>query len=340
MAIVTLGLDLGKNWIHMVGLDEDGRIVLRRRVRRDRLLARTVNMPACLIGMEACCGAHHLGRSLEAQGHTARLMPPQYVKPFVKSNKNDYRDAEASAEAVQRPTMRFVPLKSQAQLDLQTIHRVRQRLVGRRTALINQLRAILLERGITVPQRRRVLEKRLAGILADEPNGLSPRIRHLIEDMRREWHDLDTRIDAFNAELAATARRDDTCRRLCEIPGIGPLNATALVAAVGTAAGFAKGRDMAAWLGLVPRQRSTGGKQRLLGISKRGNKHLRTLLIHGARAALPYLAARQDALGSWLRMLLARAHRNVVIVALANKLARIAWAVLAGTHRYHAPASA
>ncbi|MDX1555602.1 MAG: IS110 family transposase [Xanthomonadales bacterium] len=340
MAIVTLGLDLGKNWIHMVGLDETGRIVLRRRVKRSRLLAQTGNMPACLIGMEACCGAHYLGRALEAQGHRVRLMPPQYVKPFVKTNKNDYRDAEANAEAVQRPTMRFVPLKSEAQLDLQVIHRARQRLVVRRTSLINQLRAILLERGITVPQRRRILETWLPGILAAEENGLSPRIRHLLEDMRSEWRQLDMRIEAFNGELTATAKQDDICRRLCEIPGIGPLNATALVAAVGNGDAFDRGRDMAAWLGLVPRQHTTGGKQRLLGISKRGNKYLRTLLIHGARAALPYLAGRSDALGSWLRALLARAHRNVVVVALANKLARIAWAVLSGTNRYQGPASA
>lgn len=337
MTIVTLGLDLSKNWIHMVGLNEDGRIVLRRRVRRDRLLAQTVNMPACLIGLEACCGAHHLGRALEAQGHRPRLMPPQYVKPFVKSNKNDYRDAEACAEAVQRPTMRFVPLKSEGQLDLQTIHRIRQRLVSRRTALINQLRAILLERGITVPQRRRVLESRIPAVLAEERTGLSPRVRLLIEDLRTEWHDLDARIEAFDAELAATAKQDEACRRLCEIPGIGPLNATALAAAVGNGAAFDKGRDMAAWMGLVPREYSTGGKQRLLGISKRGNKYLRTLLIHGARAALPHLAARNDSLGSWLRMLLARVHRNVAVVALANKLARVAWAVLTGNRRYEAP---
>jgi transposase len=197
-------------------------------------------------------------------------MPPQYVKPFVKSNKNDYRDAEAAGEAVQRPTMRFVPLKSEAQLDLQTIHRIRQRLVGRRTALINQLRAILLERGITVPGRRRILELRLPAILVYEPGGLSARVRHLIEDMRAEWRDLDSRIGAFDVELTAKARQDDACRRLCEIPGIGALNATALVAAVGNGAVFDKGRDMAAWLGLVPREYSTGGKQRLLGISKRG----------------------------------------------------------------------
>lgn len=337
MMIVTLGLDLGKNWIHLVGLDGQGRMVLRRRVRRQQLLALTANMPSCLIGMEACNGAHYLGRALQAQGHEARLMPPQYVKPFVKANKNDYRDAEANAEAVQRPTMRFVPLKNEAQLDLQSIHRVRQRLVGRRTALINQLRAILLERGIIVPQTRRVLERRLPEILADESNGLSPRLRRLIEDLREEWRDLDERIGALDAELVAVAKRDAACRRLCAIPGIGALNATALVAAVGDGSAFTRGRDLAAWLGLTPREHSTGGKQRLLGISKRGNKHLRTSLIHGARAALPYLAQRSDALGHWLRSLLARAHRNVVIVALANKLARMAWVVLTG-ERYRQPA--
>lgn len=339
MTLVALGLDLGKNWIHMVGLDERGRIVLRRRVKRARLLVQCANMEACLIGMEACCGAHHLGRALEAQGHRVRLMPPQYVKPFVKSNKNDYRDAEAAAEAVQRPTMRFVPLKSEERLDVQTIHRVRQRLVGRRTALVNQLRAILLERGITVPQRRRVLEARLPAILGDDQSGLSPRIFHLIEDLRAEWRDLDERIGSLDAELTALARQDEACRRLCEVPGIGALNATALVAAVGNGTTFDKGRDMAAWLGLVPREHSTGGRQRLLGISKRGNTYLRTQLIHGARAALPYLAARNDALGNWLRALLARVHRNVVVVALANKLARIAWAVLSDERRYEAPAA-
>ena len=341
MTIVTLGLDLGKNWLHMVGLDQDGRIVLRRRVRRHQLLRLTANMPTCRIGMEACGGAHHLARALKAQGHEARLMPPQYVKPFVKANKNDYRDAEAAAEAVQRPTMRFVPVKNESQLDLQTLHRVRTRLVGQRTALINQLRAILLERGIIVPQGRRVLERSLPEILAEESNGLSPRVRRLIEDLRAEWRALDERIAAFDDELVAVAKQEADCRRLCEIPGIGALNATALVAAVGNASAFTRGRDLAAWLGLTPREHSTGGKQRLLGISKRGNKHLRTLLIHGARAALPHLAQRPDALGHWLRSLLARAHRNVVIVALANKLARMAWAVLTGqSYRQPAPIAA
>ena len=222
----------------------------------------------------------------------------------------------------------------------QTIHRLRQRLVRRRTALINQLRAILLERGITVAQRRRVLDRALPGILADERHGLSPRIRILIEDMRAEWRELDTRIAALDAELVATARNSEACRRLCEIPGIGALSATALVAAVGNGTAFGKGRDMAAWLGLTPREYSTGGKQRLLGISKRGNTDLRTLLIHGARAALPHLAMRRDGLGSWLRKLLERVHRNVAVVALANKLARIAWAVLSGSQPYRTRAAA
>ena len=340
MEIVTLGLDLGKSYVHMIGFDSAGRIALRRRVRRGRLVAEVANMPACLIGMEACGGAHHLGRALEVQGHTVRLMPPQYVKPFVKANKNDYRDAEANAEAVQRPTMRFVPIKSETQQDLQTIHRVRQRLVGRRTALINQLRAILLERGITAAQGRRALDKRLPDILANEDNGLSARVRHLLEDMRVEWRELDLRIAEFDAELAATARHNEACRRLCEIPGIGPLNATALVAAVGNGAAFSRGRDMAAWLGLVPREHSTGRKQCLLGISKRGNKYLRTFLIHAARAALPHLAERPDTLGRWLQGLLARVHRNKVAVALANKLARFAWAVLAGDRPYQAQSHA
>lgn len=337
MGIVTLGLDPGKNWVHMVGFDSDGRIVLRRRLRRGQLLALTANMPPCLIGMEACSGAHHLGRALQAQGHEARLMPPQYVKPFVKANKNDYRDAEANAEAVERPTMRFVALKAPEQLDLQSLHRVRQRLVGRRAALINQLRAILLERGIVVPQTRRAPEKWLPEILADESNGLSPRMRRLIEELRAEWRELDRRIAAFDEEFQAVAKREADCRRLCEIPGIGVLNATALVAAVGDGSAFSTGRDFAAWLGWTPRECSTGGKQRLLGISKRGNKYPRTLLSHGARAALPYLAERSDALGGWLQSLLARAHRNVVVVALANKLARMAWAVLTG-QRYRHPA--
>jgi len=279
--------------------------------------------------MKACCGAHHLGRLLVLQGHTVRLMSPEYVRPYVKSHKNDDRDAEAIAEAATRPTMRFVELKSETQLDMQTLHRAHDRLVGERTALINQLRAILLERGRTVPQGRHKLEQYLAAMPEPETDtSLTPRIRQLIEDMRAEWRELDRRIAAFDSEFAAQARNDPAARRLAIIPGIGVLNATALVAAIGNGQTFARRRDLAAWLGLVPRQVTTGGKPRLVGITKRGNKYLRKLLIHGARAALPRLANSGSPLGEWLRALMGRTHKNAAVVALANKLARIAWAVL------------
>jgi len=248
----------------------------------------------------------------------------------VKAQKNDDRDAEAIAEAASRPTMRFVELKSEAQLDMQTLHRVRQRLVGARRTLVNQLRAILFERGHAIAQGRHRLELAVEAMLADPDLALSGRMRTLVAEIRAEWRDLDRRIDALNAEFAARAREDDAARRLVTIPGIGVLNATALVAAVGDGSAFRRGRDLGAWLGLVPRQHTTGGKPKLLGITKRGNKYLRMLFIHGARASLPSLARSASPLGAWLRGLLARTHRNIAIVALANKLARIAWAMLRG----------
>jgi transposase len=265
-------------------------------------------------------------------------MSPEYVRPYVKSQKNDDRDAEAIAEAATRPTMRFVELKSEEQLDMQTLHRARDRLVGERTALINQLRAILLERGTTVAQGRRKLEQHLAGL--NPPEGLSHRMCVLIEDMRRQWCELDRRIAELDKELAEWARNEEAARRLMTIPGIGALNATALIAAIGRADSFARGRDLAAWLGLVPRQVTTGGKPRLVGISKRGNKYLRKLLIHGARAALPTLLESATPFGAWLRGLLARMHKNAAVVALANKLARIAWAVLRHNETFRSADSA
>jgi transposase len=280
------------------------------------------------MAMEACCGAHHLGRRLRDQGHQVRLMSPEYVRPYVKAQKNDDHDAEAIAEAATRPTMRFVELKSETQLDMQSLHRARDRLVSERTALINQLRAFLMERGIIVPQGRRKLELHLETLLAAEQVSLSPRTRRLIEDQRAEWRELDRRIGAFDDEFADEARTDEAARLLLTIPGIGPLNATALVAAVGKAETFGRGRDLAAWLGLVPRQVTTGGKPKLLGINKRGNGYLRKMLIHGARAALPTLSKSETPLGGWLRGLAARAHVNIVVVALAAKLARIICAVL------------
>src|SRR5215204_7517962 len=315
MGVTVLGIDLGKNSCSIVGLDETGRVVLRRRMRRDGVVRFAERLSPCTVAMEACCGAHHLGRELAGFGHAVRLMSPEYVRPYVKAYKNDDRDAEAIAEAATRPTMRFVELKSEEQLDMQTLHRVRDRLVGERTALINQLRAVLLERGLVAPQGRRKLELHLAAML-DEGGEvpLSPRVRALVEDMRAEWRELDRRIGAFDNEFAAQARTDAAARRLATIPGIGVLNATALVAAIGTGEAFARGRDLAAWLGLVPRQASTGGKPRLLGISKRGNIYLRTLLIHGARAAMPSLSKSATPLGEWLRGLLARCHPNTATV--------------------------
>ena len=326
MQIAVLGIDLGKNSCSVVGLDGAGQVVLRRRMRRDTIVTLASRLPACVVAMEACCGAHHLGRLLAAQGHRVRLMSPEYVRPYVKAQKNDERDAEAIAEAATRPTMRFVELKSEEQLDLQSLHRVRSRLVTARTTLINQMRAILLERGHIIPQGRRALEQALPEIL--DSDRISDRVRGLVEDMRAEWEALDRRIVALDREFLERARADAVARRLVTIPGIGTLNATALIAAVGDASTFGRGRDLAAWLGLVPRQHTTGGKPKLLGITKRGNRYLRMLFIHGARSAMRGLAEARTPLGAWLRALLARAHRNIAIVALANKLVRIAWATL------------
>ena len=329
MDISVLGVDLGKNVCSVVGLDSSGAVVMRRKVRRETLIALAEKLPPCIVGMEACCGAHHLGRVFVAHGHDVRLMSPEYVRPYIKAQKNDDRDAEGIAEAVTRPTMRFVELKSQDQLDMQTLHRARDRLVGERTALINQLRAILFERGLVALQGKRKLEQFLS-VLMDEQDGagLSPRMVLLIQDARAQWVELDRRITAFDTEFVRWVKENEEARRLTTIPGVGPIVASALVAAVGSAKSFDHGRDLAAWLGLVPRQFTTGGKPKLLGISKRGNKYLRKQLIHGARAALPYIAERDTPLGRWVKGLMSRTHRNVVVVALANKLARIAWAVL------------
>jgi len=328
MQISTIGIDIGKNSVHFVGFDARGAIVVRRQCSRTQLIRALANLPPCLVGMEACCGAHHLGRMLAAQGHDVRLIPPQYVKPFVKSHKNDLLDAEAIGEAVQRPTMRFVPLKTMAQLDLQAIHRLRTRLVARRTAVINQLRGFLLERGVTCPIGREALFKRFPEVLDNPGLGLSVRFCRLLQQLRDEWRLLDDDIEDVDQEILSLARDDEACDRLMHVPGIGPLTATALVAAVGNGAAFAKGRDRAAWLGLVPRQHSTGGKTVLRGISKRGNAYLRRLFIHGARSVCRHHHQKPHRLGRWLTSLKARAHPNVVAVALANKLVRTAWAVL------------
>lgn len=339
MIIQTLGLDIGKSTFHMVGLDAQGQSVHKHKYTRTALMRFMANLPPCLVGMESCAGSQHLARRFLEHGHTVKLMAAQFVKPYVKSNKSDFLDAEAIAEAVTRPSMRFVPLKTPAQQDLQAVHRVRSGLVAQRTATINQLRAFLLENGLTIPCGMSALKLRVPEILGDAENGLSPRMRALVAELWRQVLDLKARAAVLTEELTHLAESDEACRRLLTVPGIGPLTATALVAAIGNGSEFRRGRELAAFLGLVPRQHSTGGKPMLLGISKRGNNYLRMLFVHGARSVLLRSDKHADRLGPWMRGLKARRHANVAVVALANKLARIAWAVLVHGDDYH-PSSA
>src|SRR6516164_8640999 len=327
--VAVIGIDIGKNSFHVVGLDDRGAIVLRQKWSRGQVDARLANMPPCLIGMEACVGAHHLSRKLKAFGHDARLMPAKYVRPYSKGQKNDFRDAEAIAEAVQRPTMKFVATKTVDQLDLQALHRVRERLVSQRTGIINQIRAFLLERGVAVRQGLRFLQRELPGILATRSDVLSPRMMHVIEDLAGDWHRLDERIEGLSTEIAALADQDPACERLMTVPGIGPIISSAMVAAIGNGSVFSKGRDFGAWLGLVPRQISTGDRTILGKISKQGNRYLRVLFVQAARVVLvrPNSWERYG-LKSWIEAAKKRLHHNVLAIALANKLARIAWAVL------------
>ena len=334
-AIAVIGIDIGKNSFHVVGHDARGAIVLRQKWSRGQVEARLANIPPCLIGMEACAGAHHLGRQLQALGHDVRLLPAQYVKPFLKGHKNDYRDAEAIAEAVQRPTMSFVAIKTSEQMDLLALHRVRSRLVSQRTGVTNQIRGFLLERGITVRQGLAPLRQALPGILASSADMLSPRMVRLIADLMEDWHRLDERIAGVSAEIEALAAQDEPCQRLMSVPGVGPIISSAVVAAIGTGTGFKQGRDFGAWLGLVPKQESTGDRTILGKISKRGNKYLRTLFVQAAHVVLvrrPHGA--RLGLWSWIETAGRRLHRNMLVIALAHKLARIAWAVLARGHAY------
>jgi transposase len=334
MTIASVGIDLGKTTFHLVALDDHGKVVARSKFSRQQLLAYTANLPNSLIGIEACSGAHFIGAALREQGHDVRLLPAQFVKPFLKSNKNDFLDAEAIAEAVARQNMRFVPIKTDDQLDLQALHRVRDRLVHRRTALINQIRGFLLERGITFAQGPANLRRQMPALLEDAEQKITPRMRNLLAHLWQEWKSLNEEVERVSDEIDSIAAQDAACQRLRQIPGVGPLVATATVAAIGNGAAFRKGREFAAWLGLIPRQHSTGGKARLLGISKRGSIYLRRMFIHGARAMLLRVKYDTGRLGQWAHQLELRAPRNKVVVAVANKLARIAWAVLSTGEEY------
>jgi transposase len=336
MQIRSVGIDLGKTTFHLVALGDNGKVLLKKKFTQKQLITFTANLQTSLIGMEACSGAHFLGCALRAQGHDVKLIPAQFVKPFVKSNKNDFLDAEAIAEAVDRQNMRFVPIKTDDQLDLQALHRVRDRLIQRRTSVINQIRAFLLERGMVFAKSPIRLREAIPEVLENADENLTPRMRNLVAMLWGEWKDLELQIVEMNDEVERIASSDAACIRLRQIPGIGPLVATGIVASIGNGAAFQKGREFAAWMGLVPRQHSTGGKAKLYGISKRGNCYLRKILVHGARAVV--LRSKRDriAMGGWMTALETRAPKNVLIVAMANKLARIAWAVLSSGQDYRA----
>src|SRR5438477_8044353 len=328
--IAVIGIDIGKNSFHIVGQDRRGALVLRQKWPRGQVEARLANVRPCRIGMEACTGAHHLSRKLQALGHDVRLMPAKYVRPYCKGDKNDYRDAEAIAEAVQRPTMKFVATKTADQLGLQALHRVRERLVSQRTGIINQIRAFMLERGIAVRQGTRFLRAELPIILALRTDVLSPRMLRVIQDLAGDWRHLDERIETLSREIEMIARQDAGCDRLMSVPGIGPIISSAVVAAIGSGDVFSKGRDFAAWLGLVPKQISTGDRTILGKISKRGNRYLRVLFVQAAWVVLVKPQSwERHGLKSWIEAAKKRLHHNVLAIALANKLARIAWAVLA-----------
>ena len=300
--IAVIGIDIGKNSFHIVGHDDRGAIVLRQKWSRDQVETRRLaNLPPCLIGMEACVGAHHLSRKLQMLGHDARLMPAKYVRPYSKGQKNDFRDAEAIAEAVQRPTMRFVAIKTADQLDLQALHRVRDRLVGQRTGVINQIRAFLLEWGIAVRRGLHSLRFELPGILATRADVLSPRMLRIIEGLAEDWRRRDERIEGLSSEIETLARQDQACQRLMTVPGIGPIISSAMVAAIGTGDVFSKGRDFGAWLGLVPKQISTGDRTILGSISRRGNRYLRALFVQAAWVVLVKVKCwERYGLNSWI----------------------------------------
>ncbi len=327
-AVKVLGIDLAKNSFQLHGVDKHGKIVLIKKLTRSKLKAFVAKLPACLIGIEACGGANYWKRVFESYGHTVKMMSPQFVKPYVKSNKNNAIDAEAICEAVQRPNMRFVPCKSIEQQDIQSLHRIRSQLVARRTAQANQIRGLLLEYGIAIPKGISYVRKAIPTILENAENELTLLFRALLKDLYDEMVHLDERVESLEDELKKVSRGNINCQRLLTIPGIGLLSATALIAAIGDISVFKNGRELAAWLGLVPRQHSTGGKPTLLGISKRGDSYLRTLLIHGGRSITRVADKHQDKRSQWIGRLEHRRGNNIAAVAVANKNARIAWALL------------
>ena len=335
MEITTIGLDLAKNVFQVHGVNERGKAVLRKQLKRDQVAPFFANLPPCLIGIEACASAHHWARKLHALGHTVRLMAPQFVKPYVKSNKNDAADAEAICEAVSRPSMRFVPIKNVEQQSVLSLHRVRQGFVKARTAQANQIRGLLGEYGLVVPQGIAYIAQRVPPLIEDAENELPGTFRLLIQRLLDHLKVLQEQVDEIEVQIKAWHRASEASQRLEKVPGIGPLTASALVASIGDAKNFDNGRQFAAWLGVVPRQHSSGGKPTLLGMSKRGDAYLRTMLIHGARSVIYRATQRADA-DSWLVKLTTRRNKNVAAVAMANKTARTVWALLAHGREFKA----
>lgn len=336
MKSTTIGIDLAKNAIQVHGVDERGKPVLKKQLKRHQVAAFFGNLAPCLIGMEACASAHHWARKLQALGHSVKLMAPQFVKPYVKTNKNDAADAEAICEAVSRPNMRFVPIKNGEQQAVLALHRARQGFVKARTAQANQIRGLLAEYGIVIPQGIGHIAKRLPEILEDGENNLPGSFRELLDRLGNHLKELDRQVGELEVQIQGWHRQNEASKKLAQIPGIGPITASALVASIGDVKSFDNGRQLAAWLGLVPRQHSSGGKQVLLGISKRGDTYLRTLLIHGARAVIRVAERKVDRADSWLARIMGRRNKNVAAVALANKNARTVWALLAHDRDYQA----
>lgn len=334
MKITTIGIDLAKEVFQIHGVDDHGKIVLRKQLRRNGMAKFFANLESCLIGMEACGSAHHWARKLGEFGHTVKLMPPQFVKPYVKTNKHDMADAEAICEAVSRPNMRFVPIKHVEQQAILAVHRARQGLVKARTAQANQIRGLLSEFGIVIPQGIHSIAKRVPDILEDAENGLPGTMRHLLRRLNDHLKELGRQAEELELQIKLWHKENEASQRLEAIPGIGPITASAIVATVGEAKEFKNGRQLSAWLGLVPKQCSSGGKQLLLGISKRGDTYLRTLLIHGARAVIRFAENKAEP-ESWLRKLIMRRNKNIAAVALANKNVRIIWALLAKGSIFH-----
>ena len=328
MNITRIGLDLAKSVFQVHAVDHKGHCLFSRALKREKMMAFFQNLSPCLIGMEACASSHFWARTLMSMGHEVKLIAPQFVRPYVKGNKNDANDAEAICEAVSRPSMRFVPVKTVEQQDIQALHRIRQEQVRQRTALVNQIRGLLSEYGIVISRRVESLRNALPDILEDAENKLTADFRILLKGLQEDLIHLDDRIGSQDQVIKRLAQEHEGAKRLQQLRGIGPITATALIAAIGDGRQFARGRDAAAWCGLVPGQHSSGGKSKLLGISKRGDTYLRTLMIHGARAVLRYPQNKDDRLSQWLQKLCNRRNKNIAAVALANKTMRMAWALL------------